>query len=79
MGHRAANETMPVGLEERREKPVHALKSRETKERVTLERLQAAGGIRTIITKECLTQAVSKFGGESPSSPLTKSGLVDSV
>ena len=66
MRYRATNETVPVGLEERREKAVHALKSGEAQERVTLKRLQPAGGIRAIIMKERLTETIREFGGKPP-------------
>jgi len=45
---------------------VHTLKSGEAQERVTLKCLQPAGGIRTIISKECLTQTIRESGGEAP-------------
>src|SRR6266513_3168902 len=66
MRYRATNETVPVGLEERREKAVHTLKSGEAQERVTLKRLQPAGGIRAIIMKERLTETIREFGGKPP-------------
>ena len=48
----AADERMPVGLEERGEKAVHALEDGKAEEDVAAECLETAAGVRTAIMQE---------------------------
>ena len=66
MGYRAADEGVPVGLEQRRQKTVHPFEGGEAKEDFAAERLEAAGGIRTIVMQQRLPQTVGKPGRKPP-------------
>src|SRR5436305_15046314 len=74
MRYRATNERVPVGSEECRQKAVHAFKGREAKERVTVERLQPACSVRTIIVKQRLTETIREPGGEPPRPGIAAAG-----
>ena len=63
---RNADQRVPEGLEQRRQKPVHALEGRQAQEHVAAERLQPAGGVRTIVVQQLLPQPVREFCRETP-------------
>jgi hypothetical protein len=66
MRHGAANEGISEGLEKSGKKAVHPLERGQAEESVTPERLETAGGIRTIVVQERLTNTIRESRGEPP-------------
>ena len=66
VGDRNADQRMPEGLEQRRQKPVHAFEGGQAQEDVAAECLEPAGRVRAVVVQQRLPQPVGEFGREPP-------------